>query len=295
MALRKQNSRKSSSPVSSGVDVRRPALRYYGGKFRLAPWIIQRLPVHRIYVEPFGGGGSVLLRKERAVKEVYNDLDGEIVNLFRVIRDCGDKLVEAIYLTPFSREEYVESYRRSPDSVEQARRTVVRSYLGYGSDSLHRQNGFNTRTNESRDVMPWHSWATYPDSLRAVVERFRGVIIENRDAMAVMKAYDSPQTLFYLDPPYMHSTRTGPEYPRHGYQYELNIWQHQDILQFARRLRAKVCISGYHSELYDDLLGNWWREYKSSTTDRAGKRVEVLWMNYPPTSTARIKGANATR
>jgi DNA adenine methylase len=260
--------------------IRRPALRYHGGKFRLAPWIISHFPAHRIYVEPFAGAASVLLCKERAVKEIYNDLDGEIVNLFRVVRDHGERLVRAIEMTPFAREEYLGSYQQTEDPVEQARRTIVRSYLGYGSDSLHRQNGFNTRTNDHRDIMPWHSWATYPAALRAVVERFRGVVIENRDALCVMDQYDSPETLHFLDPPYLHGTRSGAQNPRHGYQFELNNWQHEAILRFAKKLAGNVCISGYPSELYAEDLQGWRRDERESVTDRAGKCTEVLWMNY---------------
>lgn len=120
----------------------RPILRWHGGKFILAPWIISHLPKHRIYVEPLGGAGSVLLRKPRSYAEVYNDRDGEVVNLFRVARERGDDLRRALELTPFSREEFVLSYASTDDPIEQARRTVTRSFMGFGSNSHNHLTGF---------------------------------------------------------------------------------------------------------------------------------------------------------
>jgi len=130
---------------------KRPLLRYHGGKWLLAPWIISNFPAHRVYVEAFGGAGSVLLRKERAYGEIYNDLDNEIVNLFRVGRARGDELRRALELTPFSRVEYRLSFEVSDDPVEQARRTVTRSLMGFGSNALCRlvKSGFRANSNRS--------------------------------------------------------------------------------------------------------------------------------------------------
>jgi len=127
--------------------VNHPLLRFHGAKFRLAPWIISHFPRHRIYVEPFGGSGSVLLRKKRSEVEVYNDLDGEIVNLFRVARDNGEELSRQIFLTPYSRDEFVKSFELSDDPLEQARRTIVRSFQGFGS-------GYVTATKGSKCARP---------------------------------------------------------------------------------------------------------------------------------------------
>lgn len=127
----------------------RPIVRWHGGKWLLAPWIITNMSAHRVYVEPFGGGASVLLRKPRAHSEVYNDLDGEIVNLFRVARDHGGDLVYRLGLTPFAREEFEASYERSNDPVEQARRTVVRSFMGFGSNAHNRATGFRAKSRRS--------------------------------------------------------------------------------------------------------------------------------------------------
>ena len=120
---------------------KRPMLRYHGGKWRLAPWIISVFPEHRIYVEPYGGGASVLLRKARSYAEVYNDLDGEVVNVFRVVRDHGPCLKEKLYYTPFSRDEFKRSYEETDDPIERARRTIARSFMGFGSNAVTAKNG----------------------------------------------------------------------------------------------------------------------------------------------------------
>src|SRR5947207_30368 len=131
--------------------VERPMLRYHGGKWMLAPWIISHFPNHRVYVEPFGGAASVLLQKSRCYAEVYNDLDSEIVNLFTIVRERGPELASALELTPFARDEYKHSFEIHPDPLEQARRTVIRSYCGFGSNSLCRsvKSGFRSNSNRS--------------------------------------------------------------------------------------------------------------------------------------------------
>lgn len=127
----------------------RPIMRYHGGKWRLAPWIIQHMPPHRVYVEPFGGAASVLLRKPRTYAEVYNDMDGEIVNLFKVARDDSERLKHLLELTPFSRDEFAASYEPTSNPIEQARRTVVRSFLGFGSNAHAKATGFRANSNRS--------------------------------------------------------------------------------------------------------------------------------------------------
>ncbi len=186
----------------------RPILRYFGGKWRLAPWIISLMPPHRTYVEPFGGAASVLLRKERCYDEVFNDLDGDVVNLFRMARDRGEELAEAVRLTPFSRREYSEAQAVCADPLENARRLVVRSFMGFGADSCARKSGFRAVARSQRRV-PAKDWTNYPEALKVVIERLRGVIIEEDNAENIIRRHDSPEALIYADPPYCHSTRTG--------------------------------------------------------------------------------------
>ena len=129
----------------------RPALRYHGGKWRLAPWLLTLMPPHRVYTEPFGGGASVLLRKPRAYGEIYNDLDGEVVNVFRMLRDRGAELQRLLELTPFARAEFRQAYEPcGDDPIEQARRTIARSFMGFGSSATGENSGFRASSSSSR-------------------------------------------------------------------------------------------------------------------------------------------------
>lgn len=258
---------------------KRPLIRYHGGKWRLAPWIIQHLPPHRCYVEPFGGGASVLLRKPRAYAEVYNDLDDEIVNLFRVARDDGERLALACELTPFARGEFEDAYDQAAgDPLEQARRTVFRSFSGFGSAAVTGQSsGFRANSNRSGST-PAHDWMNYPDCLRLVIQRLRGVVIEHRDALDCMARHDSPDTLHYVDPPYVHSTRAFRA-RAHSYRHEMTDDQHVALAGALRGLQGMVVLSGYRCELYDSLYAGWTRIDGRSHADGARPRIESLWLS----------------
>lgn len=254
----------------------RPALRWHGGKWILAPWIIGHFPEHRVYVEPFGGAASVLIRKPRSYAEVYNDLDGEAVNLFRVLRsDRAGDLIAALRLTPFARAEFMEAYGDAVDPVERARRLVVRSFMGFGSNGHARSTGFRANSNRS-GTTPAHDWCNYPDALAAIVERLQGVVIENRDAKAVMAAHDGPETLHYVDPPYVFATRADLS---KDYAHELTDADHAQLLAFLRELRGMVVLSGYPHPLYDEALTGWRRIEREALADGARARTEVLWIN----------------
>lgn len=251
----------------------RPIVRWHGGKWQLAPWIIEHFPAHRIYVEPFGGGGSVLMRKPRSYAEVYNDLDGEIVNLFRVVRDRGEDLRTLLEVTPFARTEFLESYEPSSDPLEQARRTVIRSFMGFGSNSHNKATGFRSNANRS-GTTPAHDWKNYPDALARGIARLRGVCIENRDAIEVMTTHDGAETLHYVDPPYVPETRDKGS----DYRHEMNQQQHRDLAAFLGTLKGAVVLSGYASALYDELFAGWQRVERRGFCDRARERTEVLWL-----------------
>lgn len=252
----------------------RPILRWHGGKWILAPWIISHFPAHRCYVEPFGGAASVLLRKARSYAEVYNDMDGEVVNLFRVVRENGDELRRILHLTPFSRSDFAESYERSEDPIEQARRTVVRSFMGFGSNSHNKSTGFRSNSNRS-GTTPAHDWTNYPDCLAAVVERLRGVVIENRDAQKVMAAHDAETTLHYVDPPYVAETRDNGS----DYRFEMTDDDHAKLAAFLRTLKGMVIVSGYDCQLYAGLYRGWRTEKRRALADGAREREETLWLS----------------
>ena len=253
----------------------RPALRYHGGKWMLANWIISFFPSHKIYVEPFGGGASVLLKKNRVYAEIYNDLDGELVNLFRVMRDHGDDLKNRLQLTPFSREEFNLSYEPASDPVEQARRTVSRSFMGFGSNAHNRKTGFRSFA-RLQSASPAHDWANYPDAVTDIMERLRGVVIENRPAADLILAQDSIDTLFYIDPPYVKSTRTDTA---DDYRFEMTDIEHEELAGILHGLDGMVIVSGYPCDLYNDLFSSWVRTDKTALADGASPRIECLWIN----------------
>ena len=261
---------------SSAKPPSRPVLRWHGGKWKLAPWIISHFPPHRVYVEPFGGAASVLMRKPRAQAEVWNDLDGELVNLFCVLRGASaETLVRALRLTPFARQEFESAYGETDDPVERARRMVIRSFMGFGSNSVHRLSGF--RGNGIRaGTLPQYNWATYPDALQQIIERVSGVVVEHRDAVALMRQHDRRDALFYVDPPYVLSTRGDTH---HDYAHELTNDGHAELLAFLAGLQGMVVLSGYPDALYDQALAGWRRVETLALADGARERTEVLWLN----------------
>jgi DNA adenine methylase len=255
----------------------RPVLRWHGGKWLLAPWVIARMPAHRVYVEPFGGAASVLLRKPRSYAEVYNDLDDDVVNLFRVLRsDRAADLIDMLRLTPFAATEFRAAQEAAVCDVERARRLVVRSFIGFGSNGAHRATGFRSNSNRS-GTTPARDWVNYPDALQAIVQRLAGVVILNRNACDVMANHDGPDTLHYVDPPYVMATRADAG---QDYAHEMTDAQHSDLLAFLRTVKGRVILSGYPSDLYDAALSDWRREERVALADGAKKRVEVLWLNW---------------
>jgi DNA adenine methylase len=267
----------------------RPLLRYFGGKWRLAPRIVAHFPPHRIYVEPFGGGASVLLRKPRAYNETYNDLDGEVVNLFRVLRSKrAAELIRLVGLTPYSRDEYFAAFELSPDPVERARRTLVRSHFGHGTAGtrMDRRSGFRS-DGRSACTNVAGEWGCFADALQAVVERLRGVSIEHCPALELVDRFDDPKALLYLDPPYLPETRSakakrGEGY--HTYAVEMSAADHACMLDRINASRAMIVLSGYPSATYEAALQGWTRLSVKALAHRNAARTEVIWLN--PTAAA---------
>lgn len=260
-----------------------PALRYHGGKFRLAPWVIGNFPAHDTYVEPYGGAAGVLLHKARSRVEVYNDLDGDIVNYFRVVRDPAMRaaLVEACLLTPYAREEFEQAWEPTEDPVERARRIAVRAQMGFGSAGATKGGTGLRIDTRRRGGMAHELWRRFPEGMAAVGHRFADVLIENRPALQVMRQHDGPQTLHYVDPPYMHSVRTMGMYKK-AYRYEMFQKDHDAMLCALRELHGMVIVSGYRTELYDDRLADWQRvetRARISAGRGTGVRIECLWLS----------------
>lgn len=260
----------------------RPVLRWHGGKWKLAPWIIAHFPPHRVYVEPFGGAASVLMRKPRAYGEVYNDLDEDVVNLFRVLQNEGtaSQLRSKLNLTPFAREEFETGYLSCDDPIEKARRLVILCFMGFGSNGHNRaiRTGFRSNSNRS-GTTPAHDWANYPDRLPDIIDRLRGVVIENRDAVEVMTQHDSIETLHYVDPPYVWETRSSAMHRNRCYTHELDEEGHTKLLMFLTTLSGMVVLSGYPHASYDAALADWLRVECEAHADGALDRTEVLWIN----------------
>jgi DNA adenine methylase len=250
-------------------------VRYHGGKVRLADRIVSLFPDHDCYCEPFGGGAAVLLAKPRARLEVYNDLDGDMVTLFRVLRDRAADLAEAIALTPFAREEHEQAYMATEDELERARRVLIRSHFGHGSSGIHRPTGFRAAGLRA-GTLPVHGWASLPRTIRQAAERFRGVVIERRPAVQVMRAHDGAKTVFHVDPPYLPETRDCGR----DYRHEMTRADHIQLLECLRTLEGSVVLSGYASPMYDEALQDWRRITIKTKADRAGDRTEVLWCNF---------------
>lgn len=265
------------------MKVTRPALCWHGGKWRLGPWIIGHFPPHRVYVEAFGGAGSVLLRKPRVGAEVYNDLDGEVVNLFRVLRDRrkATELERLLKLTPYAREEMEAAYLPPPSKknvIERARRAVVRGFMSHGADGFNRKArpGFRGQRSGS-GYFHAHDWKNWADALPALVDRLQGVVIENKDALQLIQKIDAPDVLYYLDPPYVPATRKIRQ--RKVYAFEMDDAGHERLAELLQSLKGMVILSGYKSELYERLYSGWAISKCTAYGEKAVQRTEVLWIN----------------
>lgn len=271
---------------------RRPILRYHGGKWKLAPWVIAHIPAHLRYVEPFCGAASVLMRKSRAPSEVINDLDDDVVNVFRVLRDPAqaDELRRLVELTPWARAEFAAAYEPTEDPVERARRLLVRSFMGYGAcgHNADARTGFRNAGWRDSAIPANKDWCTYPAAIPAFVERLRGVVIENRPALDLIGIYDDPRTLIYVDPPYVLSTRTAHAQGNKGYRHEMTDDDHAALAERLHAATGMVIISGYDCPLYRDLYASWRMETRSHFADQAKPRKECLWIS--PRAAAALRG-----
>ena len=291
----------------NAAPIKRPILRYHGGKWRLAPWVIAHFPEHRSYTEVYGGAASVLMQKPRVYAEVYNDLDSEIVNVFRVLRDPAknQQLERMLRLTPFAKDEFREAYEPSDDPLEQARRTIIKSFMGFGSGAIHAtssSHGMRTRastwkmptgfrSNTSRSgTTPAHDWSRYPDQLALFCERLAGVVIENRHALEVLATHDRADTLHYVDPTYLAATRDAGR----DYRFEMDDEDHEELAGVLKAAVGFVVLSGYPSDLYEELYSDWCRVERPHLADGAKARTEVLWLS-PKTAAALAERKRGTQ
>jgi DNA adenine methylase len=268
------------APAHVAQRLQRAALRYYGGKARLAPWIIGHFPPHTCYVEPFGGAASVLLRKDPARYEVYNDLDGALVTFFRVLREQPTALIAAIEGTPFARAEIDLACAPAPadlDDVERARRVYVRAWQGRHGLPARGQMGWRFERAATRGRSVVDDWRA-TSHLWPIAGRLRRVQLECDDALRVIARFDTPDTLFYSDPPYPRSTRSA-RWAKAAYTHELTDDDHRRLAAVLREVAGLVVVSGYPCPLYQALYGDWTRVTRSARTHTGGAATEALWLS----------------
>lgn len=257
---------------------------WYGGKFSHLEWLLPLLPDCHHYCEPFSGSGAVLLNRKPSAIETYNDIDGDVVNFFRVLRDRSDELIKAISLTPFSREEFhkaIYGTSQGINDIERARRFYIRARqtrtgLAQTSTLGRWANCINTSRSGMAGVVS--RWLGGIESLQEIADRLLRVQIENRPAIDIIKLYDSSRTLFYCDPPYLHSTRGDSK----AYGFEMQEMEHIQLAEVLNKIKGKAALSGYRCELMDKLYKNW-RRYDAPVKlchSIKQTRQESLWMNY---------------
>ena len=261
-----------------------PPVRYLGSKWQLADWLVAQFPPHELYCEPFAGSAAVFFRKYPSAIEVLNDVDGEVVNFFRVLRSQPEDLVNAIDLTPWSRAEYDLSYEPCDDPLERARRFYVRSrqsFCGYTA----RKSGWRTikKLKAARDITG--EWRRL-DGLLMAADRLKDALVECLDACTVIARYDHDKALFYVDPPYVKRSRSDSGTSR--YPHEMTDDDHAALAKVLHQIEGMALVSGYDSELYRELYSDWQVISKTTTTNGNSKAVEYLWISRKAADIARL-------
>jgi len=264
------------------------AFPYVGGKTNLSGWITDQLPDHEVYVEPFGGAAAILLNKDRSNVEVYNDLDGDIVQFFEVARDRPDELKEWVRRTPFSEElhqEYVQAFyngERPDDAIERAGRFMFLRYTQFAG-KYEGPSGFKRDTPRSA-VGESTSWANAPEKIRDVCERLQGVSIQHADYRNVIERYDGPTTVFYCDPPYLDKEHT----------YRVNDFEHAELADALADIKGYAMVS--YTDRPEGLYPDWntvTRQHGHDAGNRTGHTKEVterLLCNFDPSTAPAFSG-----
>lgn len=261
------------------------AFGWYGGKYSHLDWLLELLPPTQHYCEPFGGSAAVLLNRTPSPVETYNDIDGEVVNFFRVLREDKQRLIESIGLTPFSREEFEIAISSQGDkslsSLERARRFFVRARqvrTGLAQKASSGRWAHCLLTSRAGMAGAVSRWLGSVEGLSEIAQRLLRVQIENAPAIEIIERYDSEETLFYCDPPYPHDSRKDSN----AYAYEMTDNQHRQLAEVLHKIKGKVALSSNHSELMKELYGGW--QYIEAPIKNChsvkSPRTEILWINY---------------
>lgn len=260
------------------------AFGWYGGKFSHLDWLLPLLPETQHFCEPFAGSAAVLINRKPSPVETYNDLDGEVVNFFRVLRDQKDALIEAIGLTPFSREEFELALSQPSEKLtdlERARRFYIcarQVRTGLAQKASSGRWAHCLLTSRAGMAGAVSHWLGSVEDLSEIAQRLLRVQIEHAPAIEVIKRYDSEQTLFYCDPPYPHGSRGDSN----AYEFEMTDDEHRELARVLRNVKGKVALSSYHCDLMRDLYGDWRYIEGPLKTIHSVKQLrrEVLWVNF---------------
>ena len=250
-------------------------LKYPGGKWRIADWIISHFPPHKVYLEPFFGSGACFFNKMPAYIETINDLDGDIVNLFQVCRESPQELAQLINLTPFARKEFEDCYEKSDNPIEQARRTLVRYHQSFGTSNSSKRSWRNVQ--QAGGPRCATMWNDLPEIIISICKRLKNAQIENKNATELISRYNDSETLIYCDPPYLRSIRKN-----NIYAVEMDDKAHIELLSVLKQSQSKIILSGYDNELYNSELKDWFTDEKETTAQFGLQRTEKMWMNYNP-------------
>ncbi|MCM3316161.1 DNA adenine methylase [Rummeliibacillus stabekisii] len=251
-------------------------LNYPGSKWTMASWIIDHMPEHKVYLEPFFGSGAVFFNKQKKVVETINDIDKRLVNLFKQMRDKPNELARLVECTLYSRTEYELSFEQTADELEDARRMLVRCWMAIGGKT-NGNVGWRRNVSENGPYNTYE-WSDMPKRIFDAASRLKDAQIECKDAVQLIREYNRENVLIYVDPPYVHSTRQSKHY-----ENEYTDLQHNELLETLKHHNGPVLLSGYDNELYKGQLEGWHTitfEMKTGFTGAKRKTaVEVLWMN----------------
>lgn len=251
-------------------------MKYPGSKWRMAEWIINLFPEHHSYLEPFFGSGAVLFNKPRSHIETVNDMDGNVVNLFEWIKRDPEKLAHEIYYTPYARQVYEDAYARVPDdSLGRAVAFYIKLNMGHGFRTTGEKVGWKNDVQGRERSYASHGWCSLPEKILQAAERLRGVQIENMPAAELIPRFNFENVLIYCDPPYMLETRHGKQY-----RCEMEDSDHEELLSLLLSHKGYVVISGYDTELYNDMLSGWSRHERAARSQTGSKKTEVVWTNF---------------
>lgn len=252
-------------------------LSYPGSKWNIARQIVDLLPAHHTYVEPFFGSGAIFFNKAPAAIETINDLDSDIPNLFRCIRENPEELARLVAATPFSREEYDLRFDSSniEDPYEKARSFLIKCWQGYGFRTNKYKVGWKHDVSGRESMYALWNWYRLPAWIMETTERLRKVQIEHARAMDIIKRYNNKNVCIYVDPPYLLDTRSGVQY-----KHEMTGAEHVELLKELCSSRSKILISGYEHPMYEEYLGEWNHFSFNCTAEHGKRRTEHLWTNF---------------